>query len=429
MLRDPMVAGVSTEILSELYDGVRTATLQPVRMTDAVGLETEAFITAGDGSRIGIEPVSEALEGLGWNRQPAEDPVFLADGAKVSFEPGGQLEVSTDPAAGISEAVDLQLRVWRLVAEAVPGRVVFAGLDVWNDVGRVPLQLKASRYTAMDVYLTRRGPAGRTMMRHTCAVQVNLDGGGPRFSTRLACAQALAPFLTVAFAASPSASTLAGRAAIWRLVDPSRTGFLPGVGDPADALFDKAMSADVLLVRRGGASLPGQPGFTFRRWAEQGHPEWGYPTVEDVRYHLTTLFPEVRPRRGTLELRTPDALPLRFLPALIVLTAAAVYDEVTATQIGKYASGSDLDGLHRVAVERGYGDARLGEMTRRVWRLALEAARTRAGIRPEHLAIAADFVERYVERGVTPADELRTALRKGAVFGLDWAAYREEGDA
>jgi glutamate--cysteine ligase len=46
---------------------------------------------------------------------------------------------------------------------------------------------------------------------------------------------------------------------------------------------------------------------TARQWIEHGH-ELGWPTADDIAYHLTTLFPPVRPR-GWLELRMIDALP------------------------------------------------------------------------------------------------------------------------
>ena len=51
----------------------------------------------------------------------------------------------------------------------------------------------------------------------------------------------------------------------------------------------------------------------------------GRPTVADLDYHLTTLFPPVRPR-GYLEIRCIDALPDRWWPALAALTVTLVDD-------------------------------------------------------------------------------------------------------
>ena len=40
-----------------------------------------------------------------------------------------------------------------------------------------------------------------------------------------------------------------------------------------------------------------------------------FPDADDLEYHLTTLFPPVRPR-GWLELRMIDALPEELWPAI-----------------------------------------------------------------------------------------------------------------
>ncbi len=49
-------------------------------------------------------------------------------------------------------------------------------------------------------------------------------------------------------------------------------------------------------------------------------PSTGGPTLADLDYHLTTLFPPVRPR-GYVEIRCLDALPDRWWPAVAALTA------------------------------------------------------------------------------------------------------------
>ena len=51
--------------------------------------------------------------------------------------------------------------------------------------------------------------------------------------------------------------------------------------------------------------------------------------MADLDYHLTTLFPPVRPR-GYVEIRCLDALPDRWWPALAAITATLVDDPVAA---------------------------------------------------------------------------------------------------
>ncbi len=61
-----------------------------------------------------------------------------------------------------------------------------------------------------------------------------------------------------------------------------------------------------MCVRRDGGPWDVPEGMTFRQWSRTGAPS--PPTREDLDYHLTTLFPPVRPR-GHLELRMIDAQP------------------------------------------------------------------------------------------------------------------------
>jgi glutamate--cysteine ligase len=64
------------------------------------------------------------------------------------------------------------------------------------------------------------------------------------------------------------------------------------------------------------------PGLPFGAWMANGH-DVGWPTVDDLAYHLSTLFPPLRPR-GWLELRVLDALPcwIREVATLTVATAS-----------------------------------------------------------------------------------------------------------
>ena len=51
--------------------------------------------------------------------------------------------------------------------------------------------------------------------------------------------------------------------------------------------------------------------------------------MADLDYHLTTLFPPVRPR-GYVEIRCLDALPDRWWPAIAAITATLLDDPVAA---------------------------------------------------------------------------------------------------
>jgi len=303
-----------------------------------VGLEVEAFPfeVLADGSpprRLPLDRVvrilEEAAPGLSiHSRRPMAggSPIYaLESGGVLSFEPGGQLEHATvphrSPAAALAEV--------RAVAEGLaavlwPRRVVLAsaGFDVWQRDRHVPQQLTAPRYPAMAAYFARRGPHGARMMRQSCALQINLDlGDGSQRQERWLVANLVSPLACATFACSPGLDAVSTRARTWQALDPTRTGFPRrlvdhSTNDPVEQLTDAALGADVLVVRRDPPPWePGRPGWRFADWLRDGHRRYGRPTVDDLRYHLTTLFPEVRPR-GFLELRAVDALPARFQPTV-----------------------------------------------------------------------------------------------------------------
>src|SRR5206468_4087785 len=127
-------------------------------------------------------------------------------------------------------------------------------------------------------------------------------------------ANTIAPLLVATFANSPSraASTLAQRShrsAIWRALDPSRTAVFAPSTDPVPAYLDFALNADSFLLGDAGAAAR-----SFGAWWSDG------ATTEDFARHLTTLFPDVRPRGEYLELRSVDALPARW--AIVPLAVA-----------------------------------------------------------------------------------------------------------
>ena len=97
------------------------------------------------------------------------------------------------------------------------------------------------------------------------------------------------------------------------------------------------------------------------------------PTVADLDYHLTTLFPPVRPRRF-LEIRYLDSVPDALWPA-VVFTLATLLDDPAAADIAAEATEPVATAWDRAA-QIGLGDRRLHDA-----RHPLRADRRRAGAR------------------------------------------------
>src|SRR4029079_13173563 len=97
------------------------------------------------------------------------------------------------------------------------------------------------------------------------------------------------------------------------------------------------------------------------------------PTHADLEYHLTTLFPPVRPRRW-LEIRYLDSLPDTVWPA-VVFTLVTLLDARVAADIAAEATESVAMAWDRAA-QIGLGDRRLRDAATRCVQTTAERAPT-----------------------------------------------------
>src|SRR5262249_1189409 len=134
------------------------------------------------GGRVGIELEWITVDRDGGVCTPARLAALLPrlpGNSRLTFEPGGQLELSGPPAARLPAALAAMRADTATVRDALDAAgidIVGAGVDTRGDVARV---LHEPRYTAMEEYFDRAWPAGRIMMRNTASVQVNVDVGSP----------------------------------------------------------------------------------------------------------------------------------------------------------------------------------------------------------------------------------------------------------
>ena len=362
-------------------------------------------------------------------------PVYtLRNGGRITFEPGAQVEHSTAIHASAAEAmVDVEETADLLGDALAPLGAVLApvGLDVFTEREGVPQQLRAARYDSMAAYFDLRSHHGRVMMRHTGSFQVNLDLGPRDVATeRWRLINLLAPIATASFADSPEDGAVSRRAQAWQGLDPSRTGFARELiendeVDPGLAYAEFALDADLLLFRKpGGAGAMGEPGFSLRRWLEEGHPVHGHPTLDDIDYHLTTLFPEVR-LRGFFEIRSCDALPRRWRGVNVVFWAGLVYDPEArraALELLEPTRASLQEAWEEVAV-LGLASSHVRDLAGPIWRLALEGARRlpEGWFRQADLDVTERYIEHFVDQLRSPANELAEALAEGPGAALAWA--------
>lgn len=246
------------------------------RQTVRVAVEQEYVVAGLDGGVVPIERV----------RQAAAE----ADAAPyLTFEPGGQLELSLPPSldpVGELEMLTAELRS-RLGREGIS--LLTVPVDPRTDV---PLQLTSPRYVAMQRHFDSIGPAGRRMMRRTASTQICLDWWpGAAGVEQWRVLNLAGPFVAAAFARD------GGRLSTWLDVDPTRTGFDDRVlrGDP---------------IASYAAFAAGATRF-----------------VDGVEAHVTTLFPPVRPRSTYLEVRFLDAQEPAGLERAVAVLSRLMYDD------------------------------------------------------------------------------------------------------
>ncbi len=350
------------------------------------------------------------------------------DGANISLEPGGQLELSGAPLETIHQTCDEvneHLRQVQEVADTIG--IGFIGLGAapeWTH-DQMPMMPKG-RYRLMTDYMDHVGTMGKVMMYRTCTVQVNLDFASEAdMVQKMRVALALQPVATALFANSPffegrPNGHKSWRSRVWRDLDPARTGMLPFVfedGFGFEAWVDYALDVPMYFVYRDGTYLDAR-GQSFRDFLQGRLPALPgeVPTLSDWADHLTTIFPEARVKKF-IEMRGADGGPWRRLCALPALWVGLTYDQTALDAAWDLAEGWDHDTREALRIAASVsglqgqvGKLHLHDLAREVVAIAEAGLKTRArpgagGLLPDETHFL-NALKESVETGQTPADEL-----------------------
>ncbi len=403
-----------------------------------IGTEHEKFGYCKDSLKPlpydGPRSIRAMLEGLrdefGW--APVEEAGNIIglekDGANVSLEPGGQLELSGAPLETIHQTCDEvneHLAQVKTVADRIG--VGFIGLGAapeWSH-DQMPMMPKG-RYRLMTDYMGRVGTHGTQMMYRTCTVQVNLD-----FATeadmvqKMRVAVALQPVATALFANSPffdgkPNGHKSWRSRVWRGLDDARTGMLPFVFDEGfgfEAWVDYALDVPMYFVYRDGKYIDAL-GQSFRDFMKGELPALPgeTPTLSDWADHLTTIFPEARLKKF-IEMRGADGGPWRRLCALPALWVGLTYDQGALDAAWDLAKGWDAETREALRIAASVDGLqaevpgiKMHDLAREVVDIAERGLKARA--RPGAGGMLLDethflnALKESVETGQVPADEL-----------------------
>ena len=337
----------------------------------------------------------------------------LPGGGLITFEPGGQLELSTRPFANLAECLDAATADMH----AVESRLAAAGLILYGTGldGREPrMMAEHPRYAALESHYGQFGPMGRLMMTNSASVQINVDAGDATDgwrgrSRRWLLANSLGPLLTAIFAnsAGPASSPARSRRQVIRFqTDPTRTDPLALDVEPRKAWARYAMDALVVGIPQEPPRpwSPPPRGLTMRGWLRDA--DLRTATVHDLARHVKTVIPPVRPC-GYLEIRMVDSQPGQGWVVPLAVVAALLDDARASDECLELVSRQPIPDRRDIwinAARRGLLNPRLAAAARDCLRIAIDAlARLHA---PLWVREAVErFAVTYTFRGRCPADD------------------------
>ncbi|MBE1295408.1 glutamate--cysteine ligase [Phycobacter azelaicus] len=368
--------------------------------------------------RYGWAPVTEGGNLIGLTK----------DGANVSLEPGGALELSGAPLETIHETCDevnAHLREVKEIADKIGvGFIGLGAAPIWSHE-EMPLMPKG-RYRLMNDYMTKVGTMGRAMMRRTTTVQVNLDFASEAdMVQKLRVALALQPVATALFANSPffegkPNGQKSWRSTIWRHLDDARTGMLPFVfeeGMGFERYVQYALDVPMYFVYRDGQYINAL-GQSFRDFLKGELPALPgeIPTLSDWADHLTTAFPEARIKKY-MEMRGADGGPWRRLCALPAFWVGLMYDQSSLDAAWDLVKGWDAEtrealrvGAAEQALQAEVGAIKMHDLARQVLEISEAGLKARAragagGMVPDETHFL-NALKESIDSGKVPADEL-----------------------
>ena len=381
------------------------------------GCSVHAMLT-GLQERFGWTPVMEQDKLIGLER----------NGANISLEPGGQLELSGAPLETIHQTCDevnQHLAEVKDVADRIgAGFIGLGAAPIWSQ-DQMPMMPKG-RYRLMTDYMDRVGTLGKQMMYRTCTVQVNLDFGSEAdMVQKMRVALSLQPVANALFANSPFLDGKPNgwkswRAHIWQNLDAARTGMLPFVfqdGFGYDAWVDYVLNVPMYFVYRDGKYIDAL-GQSFRDFLDGRLPALPgeVPTLSDWADHMTTVFPEARVKKY-IEMRGADGGPWRRLCALPALWVGLIYDQTALDAAWDLVKDWDHEtreawrreaGIH--ALDAQVNGTRMHDLARQVVEIAEQGLKNRAragagGMVPDETHFL-NALKESLDSGKVMADEL-----------------------
>ena len=384
----------------------------------------------------GIEALLKGLTRFGW--QPVEEHgkviALLRDGASVTLEPAGQLELSGGMLENIHQTcseVGTHLKEVKAVADEL--QLGFLGMGFQPKWRRDEMPwMPKGRYQIMKSYMPKVGQLGLDMMTRTCTVQVNLDFASEAdMVKKFRVSLALQPIATALFADSPFTEGKPNgyqsyRSHIWTDTDKDRTGMLDFVfedGFGYERYVEYLLDVPMYFSYRNGEYIDCS-GKSFRDFmaGKLSALPGALPTLTDWSDHMTTAFPEVRMKKF-LEMRGADGGPWNRLCALPAFWVGLLYDQVALDAAWDLVKDFTLeerntlrDGVPKHALKLPFRNGTARDLAAEAVKIAIAGLQRRARLNSKGVDESGflDTLVEIVEANETPAE------RKLALFHGEW---------
>ena len=382
--------------------------------------------------------------------EPLEDRYVIVGyelprGGRITFEPGKQLEHSSDPHEKLSELMQEVDEVRQLILEGLHkedshmdllsmGSYPFVAAESY-DSSAPRLLVSKKRYEVMADHFAKIGPWGYRLMIQTSSNQVCMDVGSTHeeVAARYNGANLLVPWIYGIFAFSPFldgkfSEYASFRSYTARLFDPARSGIngsllakLSSVEDAynfswvVDSYRDFALNCPLIYIDPQRYNQPLKGSLNLATWMKEGY-RGQFPTVEDLSWHLSLVFPEVRLKERFFELRCADGQAPCWEFVVPVFYLCLLLDEKIRARLLELLLGevSALDDWW-LKSSSGLADKDFAQLAVKIMELALEGASKNLEIfqgAEEQLKRLEVFADHFTFRSRTPADDLKDAYEK-----------------
>jgi glutamate--cysteine ligase len=413
----------------------------------AVGTEHEKVgVYADTGDRVPYEGpygigalLEKVANAVGWDRvdEAGRTIALVHDGASITLEPGGQIELSGAPLATNQETCaefNTHVDLIKELSDDFGIAWLGLGIDPFHEVDSIPTMPK-KRYDIMRSYLPTRGGLALDMMHATATVQANFDYANEAdMIEKMRAALVATPVISALFANSSISGGkengfVSKRLIIWRDTDPDRCGLIPFVFDPDfgyERYAEWSLDIPLFFVIRDGAYHPGD-GTTFRQFMSSGF-QGLRPTMRDWDTHLTTLFPDVRLKR-IIEVRGADTVPRELICALPAVWKGLLYDADALAATWELLGGTteaELDAGQLDVAARGLRAELSGkkvlDMAREIVSYSAEGLKriSKSGFSPSDESGFLDPLVEQIEKGISPGEEIANSWRG------EWGHNREK---